>query len=260
MVQHSRYTKHRQLSDSRFASNVRRFVVNKTKPSCSASTTSRAVAVSSSTNVTAGGMAAKTVSLGNTLDNKFTAAEAMWLFKVAEKDLLLRDCNHTPELFQNMFPDSEISQNFSMSKDKASYVFQDGLRPLLGEKICQAVKKSEGAFTLMFDETTTAQVKKEMDLLLTYWDQDAEDVVTKYLDSLFFGRATAVDIVNMFCKIHDGDEFHDLPWKKLFNISSDGPNINKAIWREFNAKLKALGYKGLINLITCTLHVVHNAF
>ena len=64
----------------------------------------------------------------------------------------------------------------------------------------------------------------------------------------------------MFCKIHDGDEFHDLPWEKLFNISSDGPNINKAIWQEFNAKLKALGYKGLINLITCIIHVVHNAF
>ena len=156
LIQHSRYTKHRQLSDSRFASNVRRFVVNKTKPSCSVSTTSRAVAVSSSTIVPAGGMAAKTVSLDNTLDNKVTAAETMWLFKVTEKDLSLRDCNHMPQLFQNMFPDSEISQKFSMSKDKASYVFQDGLRPLLGEKICQAVQKSEGAFTLMFDETTTA--------------------------------------------------------------------------------------------------------
>ena len=82
-----------------------------------------------------------------------------------------------------------------------------------------------------------------MDLLLTYWDENAEEVVTKYLDSLFFGRAIAVDIVNMFCKIHDGAEFHGLPWEKLFHISSDGLNINKAIWQEFNVKLKALGYK-----------------
>ena len=105
-------------------------------------------------------MAAKTVSLDNTLDNKVTVAEAMWLFKVAEKDLSLRDCNHTPQLFQNMFPDSEISLKFSMSKDKVSYVFQDGLRPLLREKICQAVQKSEGAFTLMFDEMTAAHKLK----------------------------------------------------------------------------------------------------
>ena len=112
----------------------------------------------------------------------------------------------------------------------------------------------------MFDETATAQVKKQMDLLLTYWDEDAEEVVAKYLDSLFFGRAAAVNIINMFCKIHDGDEFHDFPREKLFNISSDGPNIHKAIWWEFNVKLKALGYKGRISLITCTLHVVHNAF
>ena len=150
------HDKHHQLYDSRFASNVRRFVVNKAKPSCSASTTSRAVAVSSSTNVTGAGMAAKTVSLDNNLDNKVTAAETMWLFKAAEKDLSLRDCNHSPQLFQNMFPDSEISQKFSMSKDKASYVFQDDLCSLLGEEICQAVQKSEGAFTPIFDETTTA--------------------------------------------------------------------------------------------------------
>ena len=224
LVQHSKYTKHHQLSDSRFASNVRRFVVNKTKPSCSASATSRAVVVSCSTNITAGAMAAKTVGLDNTLDNKVTAAEAMWLFKVAEKDLSLRDCNHMPQLFQNMFPDSKISQKFSMSKDKASYVFQYGLPPLLGEKICQAVHRNLKVLLHL------AQVKKQMDLLLTYWDEDAEEVVAKYLDSLFFGRAAAVNIVNIFCKIHDGDEFHDFPWEKLFNISSDGPNIHKAIW------------------------------
>ena len=89
-----------------------------------------------------GAMAAKTVGLDNTLDNKVTAAEAMWLFKVAEKDLSLRDCNHMPQLFQNMFPDSKISQQFSMSKHKASYVFQHGLPPLFGEKICQAVHRN----------------------------------------------------------------------------------------------------------------------
>ena len=103
LVQHSRYTKHHQLSDSRFASNVRRFVVNKSKPSCSASTTSRAVAISSSINVTADGMAAKTVSSDNTLDNKVTTAGAMWLFKVAEKDLSLCDCNHTHRYFKTYF-------------------------------------------------------------------------------------------------------------------------------------------------------------
>ena len=110
-----------------------------------------------------------------------------------------------------------------MSKDKASYVFQYGLPPLLGEKICQAVHRNLKVLLHL------AQVKKQMDLLLTYWDEDAEEVVAKYLDSLFFGRAAAVNIVNMFCKIHDGDEFHDFPWEKLFNISSDGPNIHKAI-------------------------------
>ena len=103
-----------------------------------------------------------------------------------------------------------------MSKDKELYVFQDGLRPLLGEKICQAVQKFEGALTLMFDKTTTAQVKKQMDLLLTYWDEESEEVVTKYLESLFFGRATAVDILKCLVKFTMVMSFMICPGKSFF--------------------------------------------
>ena len=33
------------------------------------------------------------------------------------------------------------------------------------------------------------------------------------------------------------NEKYNLPWGCLFNISTDGPNINKAIWRLLNEKL-----------------------
>ena len=47
---------------------------------------------------------------------------------------------------------------------------------------------------------------------------------------------------------------------KLFNISSDGPNINKTVWREINDALKKKGLSGLIAQIICCLRIVHNGF
>ena len=55
-------------------------------------------------------------------------------------------------------------------------------------------------------------------------------------------------------------ETEQLPWRKLFNISMDGPNINRAIWRLFNDDLREQGFSGLLPLLPCTLHIIHNGF
>ena len=75
----------------------------------------------------------------------------MWLFKVAD---------NTSVLFQRMFSDSKICQGFTMSCQKASYIFQDGLGPLLEKRLCASITSSCAAFTLMFNETTTTQQRK----------------------------------------------------------------------------------------------------
>ena len=98
-----------------------------------------------------------------------------------------------------------------------------------------------------------------MDTLVWYWDKEKHLVVTKYLGSLTFCRATSVGITKMFTDLQD-NKIYDLPWARLFNISADWPNINKAIWRNFNEELQARNHKGLIEFINCTLHTVHNAF
>ena len=52
---------------------------------------------------------------------------------------------------------------------------------------------------------------------------------------MFFGRASSVDIsLNILQAIKETG----LPLGKLFNISSDGPNINKTVWREISDALK----------------------
>ena len=79
-----------------------------------------------------------------------------------------------------------------MSRSKISYVLQDGLGPLLLSWLCENISKSTGCYTLMFDETTTEQNKKQMDLLIRYFDETEEKVVTK-----FFG---IWDVLPSYCR------------------------------------------------------------
>ena len=246
LIQHSGKPTHEQISNEAFGSNTRRFEVSNNAPASS---------TSSASSTTTG----KSYFIGASQKDKVSAAEAMWLFKIAQGDLSLRDSDDASALFQAMFSDSEIAKDFTMGRSKASYVLQDGLGPLLATWLCKKLRDSEGGYTLMFDETTTEQEKKQMDILLRFWDETLKRVSTKYLTSLFFARGTALDITDMMTNLMENSDY-DLPWKKLFDISADGPNINKAIWRELNKKLKEKGFSGLLEFISCTIHTIHNAF
>ena len=75
----------------------------------------------------------KCLLLDQTYQDRVSSAETIWFFKVAEEDMALRDCDNVPVLFQKMFPDSQIAKEFTISKNKASFILQDGLRPLLAK-------------------------------------------------------------------------------------------------------------------------------
>ena len=81
----------------------------------------------------------------------------------------------------------------------------------------------------MFDETTIKQ-KKQMDVLLRYFSETTNLVETRSLLPFFFARAPADFVVGKFQDLQNGKEYI-IPWERLFNISSDGPNINKSIWQ-----------------------------
>ena len=65
-----------------------------------------------------------------------------------------------------------------LSQDKASNIGPDGLEPLLGKRLCNDIASSEGTFTVLFDETTTVQIIKQMDVLISYWNESEGLIVT----------------------------------------------------------------------------------
>ena len=108
---------------------------------------------------------------------------------------------------------------------------------------------------IMFDGTTTHQNRKYMDILLRFLDEDERQVVTKYSTSICFPRAKAVDVTEML-KLEE-DECLSVPF---ICFSADGTNINKAIFRNFDQNLKEKGFKELLDIFNCPLHIMLNVF
>ena len=110
-----------------------------------------------------------------------------------------------------------------------------------------------------FVETTTAQVKKQMDLTLRYWSSTHIEVIVSFYTSLFFGQAEADKVVSRMI-----EQFHEdnIPVDKLITLVKDGPNVNKAIMRKIKQTIKDEHpeFKGFVDLGSCVLHVVHNGF
>ena len=181
----------------------------------------------------------KELVLMESVSDQVKAAELLWSLKVAQCDYSFRSCDDTPSIFRRMFP-CTVSENFTYGRSKASYMMSDCLGPCLLKAIRDGLCSGDSAFTLMIDETTTAQVRNQMDTLARYWCEKKEKDVTKYLTSFLFGHAQAVDLKKVILDmLKDGDL--QLPLRRFFNISLGGTNINKSLWKQLDDELKSMG-------------------
>ncbi|MDA8010156.1 MAG: hypothetical protein MPK75_10680, partial [Alphaproteobacteria bacterium] len=186
-------------------------------------------------------------------------AEIFWLAKVSVSNLSLRSVDNIGDLFRAMFPDSKIAANFKLSRTSASYMIADGMSKYFTQLIVKDLVKSKLPFCIHFDETTSTQVKKQMDLTLRYWSPTHEEVWITYYTSLFFGHAEGEKVaVKMYEQlVSDG-----IPVAKLVTLVRDGPNVNKTIFRKMDELIRHDNpeFTGLVDLGSCSIHTIHNAF
>ena len=185
-----------------------------------------------------------------------TVAEAAWCMKVAASNYSYNSCEDLPDLFRFMFP-CPYPQDFSLGRNKVSYVMSDGLGPYFQQLLCQTVRKEGNPFTLQFDETVTMQNQKQLDLLIRFWSEKKGEVVTRFLKALMFGHAKGQDVAD---SINATMEEVGLNKEQFLSMGSDGPNVNKTIWKYLNDHLKSLGFPGLVEFMPSNVHAVHNGF
>ena len=144
-----------------------------------------------------------------------------------------------------------------MSHTKVSYVIGHGLGPYFLQKTVDDILNTPITyFTLHFDETTS-QIKKQFDILVRFYSDNHNELRVRFLKAVGFGHAYAESVANELCETL---QKFSLPLKYLLSLSSDGPNVNKAIKTIINSKLKANYQRELVNTRPCQLHVVHNSF
>ena len=106
----------------------------------------------------------------------------------------------------------------------------------------------------MFDESLNKSTQqKQMDVHVRYWH--AGQVTSRYLGSEFMGHATAADKLKKLTSSLSG-----LYLPNIIQISMDGPNVNWKLFETLQSDLKTQSNVSLLNVGSCGLHQVHEAF
>ena len=182
-------------------------------------------------------------------------AEVLWSIKVVLSHFSVNSCTGMPELFRSMFPDSSIAKEFKISKTKCSYIIRFGLAPYFKELLMKKLKEADCKFVISFDESLNRILQEEqMDLIIHFWDKERQKVSMLYYGSKFLGHTTSKDLVSNF-----REALGALSMSNLVQIGMDGPRTNWKFFEDF-VKERDPDLPGLINLGSCSLHVVHGAF
>ena len=145
----------------------------------------------------------------------------------------------------------------TLSRAKVAYIIDYGLGPYFLQKTIDDMQRSPNTYYTIHIDETTAQVKKQMDVLGRYLSDTDGKVKVRFLKALVFGHALAETVAD---KLWRTLQESGLPLKNLLSIISDGPNVNKAIKANINTKLQRHFKRQLVDTGSCQLHVVHNTF
>lgn len=185
-----------------------------------------------------------------------TEAEILWLLHSSYRHFSTRDIETSVPIICRMFKDSELAKKLQLSKSKASYVTVYGIAHYFQQQILSSINSCD-KIVIGFDESINQLNKKQqMDFSFRFWNNDANEVNTRYYTSAFLGHCKAADLIRAF-----SDNIPNEMMNKVIQISMDGPNVNVKFHKDIEENIiKPEHNKSLINIGTCGLHVVHNAF
>ena len=111
------------------------------------------------------------------------------------------------------------------------YIVNYGIAPYFKQLLDAKLKKIP-LYTLPFDESLNEITQEsEMLVMVQYWDEEENEVRTRYLGSTFLGHSTAVDLMDKLNEV-----IKHLDPEKLYQISMDGPAVNIKFLNEFKLK------------------------
>lgn len=153
------------------------------------------------------------------------------------------------EMFTVMFPECDTANNMSLGRDKIGYSITFGMAPYFSREL-RKILSTLSSFVVLFDESMNKIAQRgQMDLHIRFCDNNV--IQTRYLTSIFLGRATAEDLLKAFLEGLEGLDLH-----KILQISMDGPNVNLKFLSEFISTTRSSTTPYLLDCGSCSLHIV----
>ena len=128
-----------------------------------------------------------------------------------------------------------------------------GISPYLAQLQRKALL-AEKNYVLLYDESLNGPLQsKQLDVHVRYWC--GSNIVTRYQNSYFLGHAKADDLLEA---LRESSSLFNK--KGLLQLSMDGPNVNWKVFSLFQQEISKENSVELLNVGSCGLHIVHNAF
>lgn len=182
------------------------------------------------------------------LPQAVTEAEILWCLATVSNHVSKRGAASLAKGFPRLFWDSEIAKKCALSRSKISYCLTFGLSPYFADELRKSVSDAS-FFVVLFDESLNKIAQRgQMDVHIRFCINDT--VKTRYLTSVFLGRATSEDLLRAFT-----GALQELSQKKMLQISMDGPNVNTKFLRLF-IENRDPTFPDLLDCGSCSLHVV----
>ena len=156
-----------------------------------------------------------------------TRAEILMILRVVNNHQSFRSCLELGEDLKNMFVDSAIATEFTLSKTKCGYVVKYGISPWIKENLRKDVCNSP-FYSVSFDESLNKQMQEiQMDIQIRFWCDRTNKAVTQYWGSQFQMNTDANTLSENLLKSLEG-----LPEEKLSQSAMDGPSTNWKLFKQ----------------------------
>ncbi|XP_062554102.1 uncharacterized protein LOC134219395 [Armigeres subalbatus] len=194
------------------------------------------------------------------LREKVMVAEILWTLETVFTHNSNRSASADVVIFPKMFPDSDIASQMRMGRTKIGYLITYGLAPCFQDDLFK-ILNSTSKIVIGFDESLNKIAQRQqMDISVRYYDEMKHGVQSSYVGSAFLSSTRANDLL-----VGLKECFKAQPgvMKKIVQISMDGPNVNWKLLKDLSAELRDLRSSStfeVLNIGSCGLHVVHNAF
>lgn len=253
VIEHKRtnYTLGAQFSKKSESPLFPLFKHSKTAPanSVSSSSSSGDSSVSGLTGTTSASSADRLIPL----DDRTKNMEAMILSVMAENNVSFAVAPHMVKLIKECSRDPKALEKVCLDRCTAAYKLKYGLAEYFQNCIISCMR--ECPFSLNIDEATSANNKKVLAVLVSYFSPVKKEVVVEHLASI---ELVKTDSLSIFEAVKELIESNDIPWTNLQSCLMDSCNVMRGGKSGFETRLRQLA-PHLLDINGDSCHHVHNS-